>query len=186
MATTGVHEDLGWALATALRAYGHATEDALSGHPGGPRGYRLLSAVARDCPRSQLALAQHTGLDRTVVTYLVDDLSAQGLVERRPDPDDRRTRRVVATERGLQRLAELDQRLRQVEDELLAPLAPADRPALRALLQQLACGLHNAGAPAMTCSEVEQLGSACTTEPDASTPREPGGVGRGRSRPPAD
>ncbi len=159
LATSGVHEDLGWALATALRAYGRAAEQALSGLPGGPRGYRLLSAVARDCPRSQLALAQHTGLDRTVVTYLVDDLSSQGLVERQPDPDDRRTRRVVATERGLERLAGLDQRLRQVEDQLLAPLAPADRLALRALLQQLARGLHSGG-PAMTCPEAERLEDA--------------------------
>jgi DNA-binding MarR family transcriptional regulator len=157
LATTGMHEDLGWALATALRAYGRSAETALAGLPGGPRGYRLLCAVARDCPRSQLALAQHTGLDRTVVTYLVDDLSAQGLVERQPDPVDRRTRRVVATGRGLERLADLDARLAQVEDHLLAPLAPEDRPALRALLQQLARGLHEAGTAALTCPEVERL-----------------------------
>lgn len=163
----GVHDDLGWALATALRAYGRAADRVLDDLPGGSRGYRLLAAVARDCPRSQLALAQHVGLDRTVVTYLVDDLAAAGLLERQPDPADRRTRRVVATGPGLAHLRELDARLAAVEDHVLHPLADADRPVLRALLQQLAVGLSRAGDPSATCTDVAELsGSAALASAD--------------------
>ncbi len=34
------------------------------------------------------------------MTYLLDDLEAAGLIERRPDPSDRRARRLAATPHG--------------------------------------------------------------------------------------
>jgi DNA-binding MarR family transcriptional regulator len=40
------------------------------------------------------------------MTYLLDDLEAASLIERRPDPADRRARRIVATQKGNE-LAEL-------------------------------------------------------------------------------
>ncbi|MGW1544775.1 MarR family transcriptional regulator [Streptomyces sp. NPDC002309] len=52
-----------------------------------------------------------SGVDRTVMTYLLDDLERAGPVERRPDPSDRRSRHVVATEHGGQRWAELSRRV---------------------------------------------------------------------------
>src|SRR5204862_8339718 len=49
--------------------------------------------AAQGVVRTQLALAQHLGVDRTVMTYLIDDLEAAKLIERRPDPTDRRADR---------------------------------------------------------------------------------------------
>ena len=92
--------DLGWALGAVFRGYVKATHEALADLPGGPRGYQVLAAAAGDEHGSQLALAQRLGVDRTVMTYLLDSLAEAGLVERRPDPADRRARRVVATARG--------------------------------------------------------------------------------------
>jgi hypothetical protein len=37
----------------------------------------VLAAATRGEPGSQLALAQHLGVDRTVMTYLVDDLRSR-------------------------------------------------------------------------------------------------------------
>ena len=113
--------------------------------PGGPRGYQVLAAAAREEPGSQLALAQHLGVDRTVMTYLLDSLAEAGLVERHPDPADRRARRIVATARGRALLDGLDERLRAAEDQLLAGLDDdADRQTFRALLQRVA--VHAASA----------------------------------------
>jgi MarR family transcriptional regulator for hemolysin len=53
----------------------------------------------------KLALAQHLGIDRTAMTYLLDDLETAGLIERRPGPADWRARRVVATEHASETLA---------------------------------------------------------------------------------
>ena len=74
------------------------------------------------------------------MTYLLDDLEAAGLIERQADPADRRARRIVATAAGQQRLDELDQRLRDVESDLLAPLDPAAQASFRTHLRVLATG----------------------------------------------
>jgi DNA-binding MarR family transcriptional regulator len=132
-------DDLGWALGVVFRSYSKAANSAFRDVPAGPRGYQVLAAVARSDPRSQLELASHLGLDRTVMTYLLDDLAAAGLVERRPDPADRRVRRVVATEAGLKLLEDLSHRLLAAEDHVLAALEDQrDREAFRAMLRRLA------------------------------------------------
>src|ERR1700733_9367762 len=115
-------DDLGWGLGMIFRAYVKAAHAAVADLPGGARGYQVLSAAARGAVTSQLALAQHLGIDRTVMTYLLDDLEAAGLIERRPDPTDRRARRVFATEPGAELLVTLDSRLQTAEARLLAPL----------------------------------------------------------------
>jgi DNA-binding MarR family transcriptional regulator len=120
--TDALAEDLGWGLGVVFRAYVTAAHAAVADLPGGPRGYQVLSAAARSAVGSQLALAQHLGIDRTVMTYLLDDLETAGLIERRPDPSDRRAHRVVATDKGTELLVTLDQRLRLAEAHLLAPL----------------------------------------------------------------
>src|SRR4051794_3080233 len=78
-------DDLGWGLGVVFRAYVAAANAAVSDLPGGQRGYQVLAAAAKGAVSSQLALAQHLGVDRTVMTYLLDDLESAGLIERRPD-----------------------------------------------------------------------------------------------------
>ena len=131
-------DDLGWGLGTVFRAYVKAAHDAVADLPGGPRGYQVLSAAAQGAVGSQLALAQHLGVDRTVMTYLLDDLEAARLIERRPDPADRRARRIVATQLGTELLATLNDRLRAAEAHLLAPLNPDARETFRAQVRLLA------------------------------------------------
>jgi DNA-binding MarR family transcriptional regulator len=133
-----VELDLGWALGVLFRTYlkhGNAAFDDL---PGGPRAYQLLVSVERGQPTSQLALARRLGLDRTVMTHLIDDLVDADLVERRVDPDDRRVRLLHATARGRRLLPELDHRLADVEAQVLAGLGPADADRLRRLLRTAA------------------------------------------------
>ncbi|WP_024799612.1 MarR family winged helix-turn-helix transcriptional regulator [Nocardia sp. BMG51109] len=133
-----VETDFGWTLFAVVRRYRHLTDELLADLPGGPRGYQVLMASQQAGPRSQLALAQYLGLDRTVMTYLLDDLESAGLVARRPDPADRRVRRVELTEEGLAVLADARHRLRGMEATLLAPLTPRQGETLRTLLHQLA------------------------------------------------
>lgn len=87
---------------------------------------------------SQAGLAQRLGINRTVLTYLLDDLESAGLVTRRLDASDRRNRHVVATEKGRQLHDATAARLRSVEDEVLTALGPAEQETLRALLARVA------------------------------------------------
>jgi DNA-binding MarR family transcriptional regulator len=152
-------DDLGWALGVLFRAYTKAANSAFADVPGGPRGYQVLTAVGRAHPRSQLELANHLGLDRTVMTYLLDDLERAGLIERRPDPDDRRARRIVATEAGRELGCGLARRLRDAEDRLLGGLDdPRERETFRALLRRLATRANTLDPVADACELARTAG----------------------------
>ena len=147
--------DLGHALATVLRGYLDGARSALAGLPGGPRGFQVLSiAGTADCP-NQAGIAKDMGLDRTVMTHLIDELESAGLVERRPDPADRRARQVVLTAAGRTAHGVAASAMADVETSVLAALSEAEAGQFRTLLHKLA---GRAGSPA--------AGDACADEAD--------------------
>jgi DNA-binding MarR family transcriptional regulator len=152
-----VSGDLGWALAVVFRSYVKAADAVAEGLPGGHRAYQILAASARDEPGSQAALAHLLGIDRTVMTYLLDDLVRADLVERQPDPDDRRNRRVVLTAHGRDVLADLDERFRRAEQHLLAGLDAAAQQAFRGLLRTVAEHLNDLDPVATACDAVQEI-----------------------------
>jgi DNA-binding MarR family transcriptional regulator len=150
-------DDLGWGLGMIFRAYVKAAHAAMADLPGGPRGYQVLSAAAQGAVASQLALAQHLGVDRTVMTYLLDDLERASLIERRPDPADRRARRIVATQLGNELLTTLNERLRAAEALLLAPLGAETRNTFRAHVRLLATQLDALDPPNSPCDLADEV-----------------------------
>ncbi len=156
-------DDLGWGLGVVFRAYVTAAHAAVAELPGGPRGYQVLAAAVRSDVGTQLALAQHLGIDRTAMTYLIDDLVAAGLIERRPDPVDRRARRVVATDQGTKVLVTLDRRLRAAEDHLLAPLDDRQRHDFRQQVTTLATTQSVIDAPDTPCELAGQVDAELPT-----------------------
>ena len=157
--SASVETELGWALGTVMRNYMKVAGAAVAAVPGGPRGYLVLASLGRGEPSTQVALAQHLGVDRTMMTYLLDDLEDAGLVDRRPDPADRRARRVTLTDTGLAQLAEFMCGLRSAEDSMLEPLEPEERTQLRDLLRRLATAM----APVNPCQVVDELKGQNTT-----------------------
>ena len=149
---TLVEDDLGWALGVVFRRYARTAAIALKSVPGGPRGYQVLAAATSGEPRRQLSLAQQLGIDRTVMTYLLDDLEQAGLVERKPDPSDRRARLIVPTARGRSVMEDLEARLAAAEREVLGGLEESERLLFRTLLQRVA----------VTAEAVESLGDVCS------------------------
>ncbi|MCX5558590.1 MarR family winged helix-turn-helix transcriptional regulator [Streptomyces sp. NBC_00038] len=135
--------DFGLALLVLTRAYRTVVASALDDVPQGARGYQTLAVVVRGDQQNQLALATYLGIDRTVMTYLIDDLVTAGLVERRLNPADRRQRKIVATARGVITLQDLRQRVRKVEDRLLETLDEPERQAFRTLLSRIACDVRD-------------------------------------------
>lgn len=172
-----------WSLSVVLQALHAAVDAAVGDVPHGPRGYQVLTTVVHDQPPSQLALAEHLGIDRSVMTYLIDDLEAAGLVERRPNPGDRRQRTVVATEAGRRRLAELERRVQEAEDGVLAALAPDERETLRTLLRRVACDLRDVDISTDACTVVEgALEAAAATQASGRSGRAQSGRDRRATR----
>jgi len=108
----------------------------------GARGYhfRLLAALAEFGPSSQASLGRRTGMDRSDVVAAVDELARRDLLRRASDPADRRRNVVTITEKGAAHLEQLDSVLAGVQDEVLAPLSPAERAQLTGLLGRVLGG----------------------------------------------
>src|SRR4051812_23763989 len=122
-----VQADLGWALGVVLRGYAKSAQTVIAEVPGGPRGFQVLTSAVAGTATTQLALANKLGIDRTVMTYLLDDLEQAGLIERQPDPADRRARRVGLTETGRTPLCDVGRRPRPAEGDPPRPPGPAAR-----------------------------------------------------------
>ncbi|MEV6321059.1 MarR family transcriptional regulator [Nocardia sp. NPDC051787] len=90
---------------------------------------RLSRSPRRRLRMSELAV--QTSLSTSGVTRLVDRLAGAGLVEREPDPEDRRSAYAVLTEAGAARLAQvLPDYLAAVDRWFVGLLTPAQVEAL--------------------------------------------------------
>ena len=154
-ASAGSEDDFGRALGVLLRSYRELVSQALGDFLHGPRGYQTLFEVVRGQQPSQLALATRLGIDRTVMTYLIDDLVAADLVRREPNPVDRRQRRIVATEKGQQALAAVCSRVAEAENATLAALDAEERELFRRLLVKAACGTEAAHESTDACEIID-------------------------------
>ncbi|MFD9938123.1 MarR family winged helix-turn-helix transcriptional regulator [Streptomyces massasporeus] len=107
-----------------------AAEHALTGAQA-----RLLSLLCLT-PLPMRRLAQQLKCEPSNVTGIVDRLEARGLVERRPDPADRRVKVAAATEEGRRVARSLRESLRFAR-EPLAGLSEGERVALRDTLRRM-------------------------------------------------
>ena len=107
-----------------------AQEDRATGIT--PPRLSALSVLVFGGPRTIGALAGVEGVTPPTMTRLVAGMAADGLVERLPDPDDRRVVRVAASDRG--RSVLLGGRERRVATlaTMIAPLSPKERRRLEA------------------------------------------------------
>lgn len=86
---------------------------------------------ARQAP-SMREVADRLCCDPSSLTFLADRLSERGMLERRPDPDNRRIKRLVLTSRGAEvRRKLIDQTIARTP---LAKLSPLDQETLLTLL----------------------------------------------------
>src|SRR3954454_1066129 len=86
----------------------------------------LLREAANADGASQRELAARMRIEPPTLVRHLDKLADEGLVERRPDPDDRRVARVVVTDAGRARLTELHKVVHEVDDELRGILTKRD------------------------------------------------------------
>jgi DNA-binding MarR family transcriptional regulator len=127
---------------TWLLSRANARAQALLGEAFASKGvrgyhYRLLAALDQYGPTSQADLGRQTGIDRSDVVAALNDLVADGLAWRDPDPVDRRRNIISITKRGARTLLTLDSVLDGVQDAVLAPLTRAERDSFVRVLAKL-------------------------------------------------
>ncbi|MFD8544461.1 MarR family winged helix-turn-helix transcriptional regulator [Streptomyces sp. NPDC059649] len=99
--------------------------------------YAVLASLQDFGPGSQAALSGRTGIYRSDMVSVLNELAERDLVERTPDPDDRRRNVITISAQGRRHLRRLDKVLDVLHDELLAPLNPAERDQFLELLTRL-------------------------------------------------
>ncbi|HET9198416.1 MAG TPA: MarR family winged helix-turn-helix transcriptional regulator [Solirubrobacterales bacterium] len=102
-----------------------------------PPLFRVLNLVDAAEGRSQQAIGQAIEVPASRMVSLVDELERRGLVERRPDPDDRRVRALYLTPKGKRTLARGREIAKRHEEELTRGLGATDRKRLLDLLQKM-------------------------------------------------
>ncbi len=103
-----------------------------------PYQHGILCSLSESQAETQAQIADALGYDRSWLVGLLDELEEEGLIERQPDPADRRRNVVTLKPAGLERLHELRAMSKHVEEEFLAPLSKDERLQLHGLLQKVA------------------------------------------------
>ena len=103
----------------------------------GPREFLLMRFVASAEGQSQQALAERLGVPPSRMVAMVDHLEEGGLVERRPDPGDRRVRGLHLTRKGRGVLDKAGAIAIDYETRLCAGINRDEREQLIDLLQKL-------------------------------------------------
>jgi DNA-binding MarR family transcriptional regulator len=102
-----------------------------------PPLFRILNLIEAAEGRSQQAIGAAIEVPPSRMVALVDELEQRGLVERRPDPGDRRVRALFLTGKGKKTLARGREIASAHERELTRGMAATDRKRLIELLQQI-------------------------------------------------
>ncbi|MGC5014891.1 MarR family winged helix-turn-helix transcriptional regulator [Streptosporangium sp. DT93] len=103
-------------------------------------GFRLMFKLWLLGPTRPVRLAEISSMSRSAVTNAVNTLERDGLVERRPDPDDGRAVTVALTPAGESAVREVFAEQTRREQEWFSPLAPGERGELTDLLDRVLAG----------------------------------------------
>src|SRR5277367_6920256 len=129
--------DLAEMLAQLARQTVAAEQPVLAAHGLSMWGYIVLSALDRSPIRTQAALADAIGADKTRIIPTLDELQEHGYIERIPDPDDRRARLLEITESGRSIKNAVQVAIQRGEEHWLGQLSAIDRDVFLRALQQL-------------------------------------------------
>jgi len=109
----------------------------LAAHKVSMWGYSVLTALDDTPVRTQAALAEAIGADKSRIIGTLDELQQAGLIDRTPDPADRRVRLLAITPQGRRVRRTVRKEIQAQEEQVLTALTPADRKAFLRILQEL-------------------------------------------------
>ena len=123
-----------WAVARRLR---ETSQEALAPWDIAPSQFRALRVLKRHGVMRLSELADHLRIAARSATEVIDALEARDLVERRPDPADRRATLVEVTEHGISVLDAVGAARGTEAERVFGRLSPADRADLTRILRKL-------------------------------------------------
>lgn len=135
---------LGYLLMDAARLIRRRFEQESRDIPMTTAQLQIVGRLKRSEGLSQSALAGLLDIDPMTLSRHIDRMEAAGLVERRPDPNDRRARRLYTTENARALIEPMRARAECVYAQALAGLDGEARDALIASLETVISNLSAA------------------------------------------
>lgn len=123
-----------WSVARQLR---HTSQETLVPWDITPSHLRALRVLMRHGVMRLSELSDHLHIAARSTTEVVDALETRGLLERRPDPDDRRATLVALTEHGTNVLDAISAARGTETERAFGQLSQADRTHLARILRKL-------------------------------------------------
>lgn len=102
-----------------------------------PTQFAALAKISERGEVSQNLLGRMTAMDPATIQGVIQRLMARGLIDRRPDPNDRRATLLRLSTSGRTLTREAIRRAHHVSKGVLEPLTPDDRAQLTGLLRKL-------------------------------------------------
>jgi MarR family transcriptional repressor of mepA len=121
---------IGWAQAQAGMEW--VRERGLTQQQSFALGY-----LAQNPGSIQRDIAEITRTSAASVSSLLQGLERRGLIERRTEEGDERSKRVSATPAGVELISGFDDAMAATEETILAPLSQEERAELHALLSKI-------------------------------------------------
>ena len=127
-------------LGLAYMNLGHRIVEGVvaAGFPQRPAHSAVMAHIDVEVGTRLTTIAARANITPQAVGELVDDLERLGYVVRRPDPDDRRAKRIVLTERGHASVAAAMSTIATLEAELEGLLGAAALDQLHDMLGRIA------------------------------------------------
>lgn len=121
--------------------------------------YATLSRLERQDGQAQHEVADALEVQPIAMVRLVDQLSAEGLVERRNDPNDRRVNRLFITPQGRERLTALEDFKTELGAALFDGIGEADIQRALGMLDRLQANLKAIQAADAASQKIRRSGS---------------------------
>jgi len=107
----------------------------------------VLGYLVQNPGAIQRDIAQISRTSAASVSSLLQGLERRGLVERRTEDGNERSKRVYATAEGLAIISGFENAMAGADETILAPLNPSERDALHALLTKITSALERPSRP---------------------------------------
>ncbi len=148
----GMSDNLGQMLSDVSRLLRRAFDERARGIGVTRPQWQVLTILGRHEGINQGGLAELLEVEPITLCRMVDRLQEAGLVERRPDPSDRRAWRLFLSEKANALLAELRPFALGLFDESMNGLTPAERDQLLEMLGRIRANLSRRTSPELAAN----------------------------------
>ena len=131
-----IEDCISFIVGKAAQQVARRAREKLESHGVTPTQYAVLKVLSDADGRTGAELGARLGIDSATTTGVADRLAANGLLERRSDPQDRRLQRLFLTAEARARQPALDREMDELNREIESEL-DADAGRLLSRLRQL-------------------------------------------------